>query len=92
VREFAPLAADRLDAIARGAGSECLLQLDDVDIFTGAASAYYTGIHFRVYDADTRKRIAEGGRYDDLYACFGTSAAAIGFTFTIDESSEAGDE
>src|ERR1700756_1832591 len=71
VREFAPLAAERLDAIAQGAGSECLLQLDDVDSFAGTAAGYYTGIHFRVYDADTRKRIAEGGRYDDLYARFG---------------------
>ena len=87
VRDFAPLAAARLDAIASGAGSECLLQLDDVDV----ASGYYTGIHFRVYDADTRKRIAEGGRYDDLYARFGTAAAAIGLTFTIDESTEAPD-
>jgi ATP phosphoribosyltransferase regulatory subunit len=92
VREFAPLAADRLGAIARGAGSECLLQFDDVDGFAVGGSGYYTGIHFRVYDADTRKRIAEGGRYDDLYARFGTAAPAIGFTFTIDESAEAGDE
>ena len=81
VRHFAPAAADRLEAIAKNAGSECLLQLDDVD--TG--SGYYTGIHFRVYDADSRKRIAEGGRYEDLYGRFGTAAAAIGFTFTIDE-------
>jgi ATP phosphoribosyltransferase regulatory subunit len=85
VRGFAPAAADRLDAIARGAGSECLLQLDDVD----AGAGYYTGIHFRVYDADTRKRLAEGGRYDDLYGRFGTAAAAIGFTFTIDDAGQA---
>ena len=85
VRGFAPAAADRLEAIARGAGSECLLQLDDVD----AGAGYYTGIHFRVYDADTRKRLAEGGRYDDLYGRFGTAAAAIGFTFTIDDTGRA---
>jgi ATP phosphoribosyltransferase regulatory subunit len=84
VRHFAPVAAERLETIARNAGSECLLQLDDVD----TASGYYTGIHFRVYDADSRKRIAEGGRYDDLYGRFGTAAAAIGFTFTIDEAGE----
>ena len=86
VRGFAPAAAVRLDAIARGAGSECLLQLDDVD----AGAGYYTGIHFRVYDADTRKRLAEGGRYDDLYGRFGTAAAAIGFTFTIDDAGNNG--
>jgi ATP phosphoribosyltransferase regulatory subunit HisZ len=58
-----------------------VLQLDDLD----ATNGYYTGLRFRVYDAATRTRIAEGGRYDDLYARFGTPAAAVGLTFTIDD-------
>jgi len=57
------------------------LHLDDVDPNAG----YYTGIRFRVYAADTRRLIAQGGRYDALYGRFGTPAAAIGFTFTIDD-------
>lgn len=45
---------------------------------------YYTGARFWVYGADRRKPIARGGRYDSLYAHFGTAAPAVGFTFTID--------
>jgi ATP phosphoribosyltransferase regulatory subunit HisZ len=45
---------------------------------------YYTGVRFWVYGSDRRTPVAQGGRYDSLYGRFGTSAAAIGFTFTID--------
>ena len=48
------------------------------------SNGYYTGLRFWVYGADRRKPIAQGGRYDSLYARFGTSAPAIGFTFTLD--------
>src|SRR5688500_3822720 len=48
-------------------------------------SGYYTGLRFWVYGADRRTQIARGGRYDTLYGRFGTSAPAIGFTFTVDE-------
>ena len=46
---------------------------------------YYTGLRFRAYDQKTRSVIAQGGRYDSLYGRFGTAAAAIGFTITIDD-------
>jgi ATP phosphoribosyltransferase regulatory subunit HisZ len=46
---------------------------------------YYTGMRFWVYGHDRRKPIAQGGRYDSLYGKFGTSAPAVGFTFTVDE-------
>lgn len=46
---------------------------------------YYTGIRFWVYGDGRRPPVAQGGRYDTLYGRFGTSAPAIGFTFTIDE-------
>jgi len=46
---------------------------------------YYTGLRFWVYGDDRRRAIAQGGRYDTLYARFGADAAAIGFTFTLDE-------
>lgn len=61
--------------------SDFLLQLDDIE----ESGGYYTGIRFRVYCGATRVRIAQGGRYDDLYARFGAPAPAIGFTFTIDD-------
>lgn len=51
----------------------------------GEERGYYTGIRFWVYGDDRRKPIAQGGRYDGLYERFGTRAAAIGFTFTVDE-------
>jgi ATP phosphoribosyltransferase regulatory subunit HisZ len=38
-----------------------------------------------VFDAATRVKLAQGGRYDTLYERFGTPAAAVGFTFTIDD-------
>jgi ATP phosphoribosyltransferase regulatory subunit HisZ len=44
---------------------------------------YYTGVRFWVYGDDRRTPIAQGGRYDSLYARFGASAPAIGFTFTV---------
>jgi ATP phosphoribosyltransferase regulatory subunit len=47
--------------------------------------SYYTGLRFAVYDNSTRKRVAQGGRYDTLYERFGAAAPAIGFTFTIDD-------
>ncbi len=50
-------------------------------------AGYYTGIRFWVYGADRRTALAQGGRYDTLYGHFGRSAPAIGFTFTVDETS-----
>lgn len=46
---------------------------------------YYTGLRFWVYGDGRRAPVAQGGRYDTLYSRFGTSAPAIGFTFTVDE-------
>jgi ATP phosphoribosyltransferase regulatory subunit len=58
-----------------------VLHLDDVD----AAPGYYTGLRFRVFGSDRRKPVAQGGRYDTLFAHFGGDAPAAGFTFTIDD-------
>lgn len=81
VATFAPGAAARLGEVARVVGDRDFhLQLDDVD-----DPGYYTGVRFRLFDADTRAKIAQGGRYDSLYARFGAPAPAIGFTFTLDE-------
>ena len=64
--------------IARQFSPEPLIVADDLD-----EPGYYTGIRFYIYDA-SRTVMARGGRYDDLYAMFGTPAPAVGFTFTID--------
>ena len=82
VAPFAPEAAGRLRTIANALPhDDFVLHLDDVDEEPG----YYTGIRFRVYANGGRRKVAQGGRYDDLYGRFGTAAAAIGFTFTIDD-------
>jgi len=84
VARFAPDAATRLAEVQRVVGDhDFTLQLDDVD-----DAGYYTGIRFRLYDAATRAKLAQGGRYDDLYGRFGNAAPAIGFTFTIDALEE----
>jgi ATP phosphoribosyltransferase regulatory subunit len=81
VAPFAPEAAARLCAIGDALGTEGVfaLHLDDIDGNTG----YYTGLRFRVYANGAK--VAQGGRYDNLYERFGRRAAAIGFTFTIDD-------
>jgi ATP phosphoribosyltransferase regulatory subunit len=83
VAPFAPEAAARLCAIGDALdGDETFaLHLDDIDENAG----YYTGLRFRVYAGRTRAKVAQGGRYDTLYERFGQRAAAIGFTFTIDD-------
>jgi ATP phosphoribosyltransferase regulatory subunit len=82
VRAWDAGVAARLDSVARALDpATFVLHLDDVEESAG----YYTGIRFRVFGPDSRKAIAQGGRYDDLYARFGTPAAAVGFTFTIDD-------
>jgi ATP phosphoribosyltransferase regulatory subunit len=81
VAPFAPEAAARLCAIGDAVGTDGVfsLHLDDIDGNTG----YYTGLRFRVYAGGAK--VAQGGRYDNLYERFGRRAAAIGFTFTIDD-------
>jgi ATP phosphoribosyltransferase regulatory subunit len=82
VAPFAPEAAARLSAIEEAVASDAVftLHLDDIE-----DSGYYTGLRFRVYAGSARTKVAQGGRYDNLYERFGQRAAAIGFTFTIDD-------
>ncbi|MDP9360274.1 MAG: ATP phosphoribosyltransferase regulatory subunit [Acidobacteriota bacterium] len=82
VAPFAPEAAARLCTIGEALGGDGIfvLHLDDIE-----ESGYYTGLRFRVYAGGARARVAQGGRYDNLYERFGQRAAAIGFTFTIDD-------
>jgi ATP phosphoribosyltransferase regulatory subunit len=82
VAPFAPEAAARLSAIGEALAGDAtfVLHLDDIEEI-----GYYTGLRFRVYAGAARAKVAQGGRYDTLYERFGQRAAAIGFTFTIDD-------
>jgi ATP phosphoribosyltransferase regulatory subunit len=73
----------RLEAIARELKGDrrFVLHVDDIE----ATPSYYTGLRFRVFGADRRTPVAQGGRYDALFASFGAGAPAAGFTFTIDD-------
>jgi ATP phosphoribosyltransferase regulatory subunit len=83
LRGVMPDVAGRLEAVAAARIADCALHLDDVD----RARGYYTGLRFRVYDADARGVVvAQGGRYDSLYGRFGQPAPAIGLTITIDDA------
>jgi ATP phosphoribosyltransferase regulatory subunit len=66
--------------VAETTGANVVLAIDDIDEEPG----YYTGIRFRIFEPRTRLRLAQGGRYDELYARFGAPASAIGFTLTVD--------
>ena len=79
IDDIEPFAASRLQTIA-AEFPNFELQLDDFE-----GSSYYTGLRFRLYDGTSRTKLAQGGRYDNLYATFGAPAAAVGFTFTIDD-------
>ena len=72
---------DRALYRAKREGRNRVMTENDLDEETG----YYSGIRFRLFGPDSRKAIAQGGRYDDVYQRFGTPAAAAGFTFTIDD-------
>ena len=78
-------AATRLRAIAAALSesndADFVIHLDDIE----EDASYYTGVRFRVFDGESRTKVAQGGRYDSLYAKFGAPEPAIGFTFTIDD-------
>jgi ATP phosphoribosyltransferase regulatory subunit len=46
---------------------------------------YYTGVIFKAYTYGVGDAILKGGRYDNLLACFGKTAPAVGFVIVIDD-------
>ncbi|HEX9983407.1 MAG TPA: ATP phosphoribosyltransferase regulatory subunit [Thermoanaerobaculia bacterium] len=93
--------AERLRRIAGVLDPErFVLHLDDVDTgsgyYTGLRFRVY-GTSASLWDSGApeggqtrvsvprKGSLAEGGRYDNLYERFGARAAAVGFTFTIDD-------
>ncbi len=76
-------AAARLTELQRRAEklpATIVVSVDDLDEDSG----YYTGPRFRIFAPRSRVRLAQGGRYDQLYSRFGADAPAIGFTITVD--------
>lgn len=76
--------AERLLALTRELEEPIEIALDDEP----DGESYYSGIRFRIVDRRRLVEVGAGGRYDTLYAAFGASAPAIGFTLTIDAIEE----
>lgn len=72
--------------VAETTGANIVAAVDDIDEEPG----YYTGVRFRLFEPQSRLRLGQGGRYDDLYSRFGSAASAIGFTLTVDYLDGAG--
>jgi ATP phosphoribosyltransferase regulatory subunit len=69
----------RLGSEVAASGSRLVAVFDPDD-----ANGYYSGLRFRVYQRGSNLPVARGGRYDALYAKFGTDVPAIGFTLSVD--------
>lgn len=57
------------------------IRLDMAEL--GGAS-YYTGIAFNVVSESVGRSLGRGGRYDELVGLFGSSAPAVGFSFSAE--------
>jgi len=55
-----------------------------IDVAEPAPRSYYTGFFFCVYGESGGEPIAGGGRYDDLYAAFGSPRPAVGFALGLE--------
>ena len=78
---FVALVQDKPGVLTRVASLFRRLNINIVSLTVGESERTDVS-RFRVYG---KSLIAQGGRYDNLYARFGTAAPAIGFTFTIEE-------
>ena len=66
-----------LDAL--GYGKKVRIDLGELD-----GPGYYTGIGFSVVSEGASRRLARGGRYDNLIGQFGVEAPAVGFSFSLE--------
>jgi ATP phosphoribosyltransferase regulatory subunit len=55
-----------------------------IDVAEPAPRSYYTGFFFSVYGESGGEPIAGGGRYDSLYAAFGSPRPAVGFALGLE--------
>jgi ATP phosphoribosyltransferase regulatory subunit len=55
-----------------------------IDVAEPAPRSYYTGFFFSVYGESGGEPVAGGGRYDALYAAFGSPRPAVGFALGLE--------
>lgn len=84
-RELARLgrAGEALTRVARGVAGRRGCRVA-IDVAEPASRSYYTGFFFSVYGEAGGGPIAAGGRYDGLYAAFGSPRPAVGFALGLE--------
>lgn len=68
---------------ALGFGTQVRVDLGEVD-----GPGYYTGVGFTVVAEGLGRRLARGGRYDELIGYFGQPTPAVGFSFSLESMVE----
>ncbi len=76
-------AGETLSQIARALAGRSGLRVA-IDLAEPAPRSYYTGFFFSAYADTGGEPIAGGGRYDRLYAAFGPSRPAVGFSLGLE--------
>ncbi len=76
-------AGEALTRVARAVGSRRGCRVA-IDVAEPASRSYYTGFFFSVYGEAGGVPIAAGGRYDGLYAAFGSPRPAVGFALGLE--------
>ncbi len=66
-----------------GFGTQVRVDLGEVD-----GPGYYTGVGFTVVAEGLGRRLARGGRYDELIGFFGQQTPAVGFSFSLESMVE----
>ncbi|MFU8803795.1 MAG: ATP phosphoribosyltransferase regulatory subunit [Bradymonadaceae bacterium] len=62
-----------------GYGTQVRIDLGELE-----GPSYYTGVAFSVVSEGVGRRLARGGRYDDLVGMFGAQTPAAGFSFSLE--------
>lgn len=68
---------------ALGFGTQVRVDLGEID-----GPGYYTGVGFTVVAEGLGRRLARGGRYDELIGFFGQPTPAVGFSFSLESMVE----
>ena len=72
-----------LSRVARGLSGRAGCEVA-IDLAEPAPRSYYTGFFFSVYGESGGEPVAGGGRYDSLYAAFGSPRPAVGFALGLE--------
>jgi ATP phosphoribosyltransferase regulatory subunit len=82
LRHLGPAGAT-LSRVARGLSGRADCDVA-IDVAEPASRSYYTGFFFSVYGESGGEPVAGGGRYDALYAAFGSPRPAVGFALGLE--------